>query len=411
LALLAWIFAPGSLRDKVPLEHKPVQYVLILLGLAIVTIPLGVWPGQSFEMVSQWYWKSVALFLMVVFWCRSIRDLRRVIWVCCIGASALALSGLSTGEVANVRFNAESKTYDANDLALYLVIVLPLLQYLFSTSRAALKFVLVGMLFACLYGIVLTRSRGGFLAFITVGALILWQSKVSRAGKIALVVMAMLVFGGLGSTVYWDRIQTMWNPVSEYDRTAGGRTEVWGTALKLLVTSPLGVGIGAFETAEGLSHEGYGKWSAAHNSFLQVGVELGVAGLLVYVLLIARTVRDLRRVQAAQPGLTRPAPGFGLIWRAGSQAPSPPLPERDTEDRDFKKNLGMMASALEISFWGFVVGGFFLSLGYSMILYTMLGASLACTRLARLPEMRRPTVTADALARAEDAGPLGSPHV
>src|SRR5436309_1818101 len=47
LAALSWVLAPGSLQDKVSLELKQVRYILALLALAVITIPIAVWPGKS----------------------------------------------------------------------------------------------------------------------------------------------------------------------------------------------------------------------------------------------------------------------------------------------------------------------------------------------------------------------------
>lgn len=349
----AWLLAPGSLQDKVPLQIKQVRYVLMLLGLAVITIPVAVWPGHSFEAVTGRYWKAVLLFLMVLYWCRSIQDARRMVWICCLGVVGLVVFGIFTGQTADERFHAGSNSYDPNDLALALVMVLPLLLYLFSVSGPGYKFVLAGMAFVCLYGVVLTRSRGGLLGLLALGALILTRSSLSRASKLVVVAISILVFGTPASTVYWDRIQTMWAPKTEYDRTAGGRIEIWKTGLMLMATHPWGVGIDGFTTAEGLSHGGKGKWSAAHNSFLQVGTELGIAGLAIFLLLLARTIKDLRRIQANVPVTA-----------------------------NYSNPVMVLASALEVSLWGFVVGGFFLSQAYNGLLYILLALSVACARLA-----------------------------
>jgi O-antigen ligase len=355
LTALAWVLAPGSFQDKLPAQLQPVRYVLILLALAVLTIPIGVWPGTSFEFLTESYWKTVLLFLLVLFWCRSVQDMRRLIWVCCLGAIALVVNGLLTGEVDDGRFNANSNMYDANDLALLLVMLLPFLLYLFSTSSGLIQIAVSGITIVSLYGIVLTQSRGGFLALVVVSMLILGRSALSRASKVTVVGVALLVFGGLAGSEYWDRIETIWAPRTEYDRTAGSRTQIWQTGLTIMATRPWGVGINGFGIAEGLSHGGTGVWLAPHNSFLQIGVELGVGGLIVFLLLIVRTLGGLRHIQAK-------AKEMPVL------APTP---------------LAALAAALEISLLGFVVGGFFLSQAYSALLYVVLALSAACTRITR----------------------------
>lgn len=377
LAGLAWLYSSGSFSEKVPFDVKQVRYVLALLGLAIATLPVAVWPGHSFEFVTQQYSKTVLLFLLVLYWCRSLRNIRGVIWVCCLGAIGSVVTGLVSGQVGDQRFNAGSLTYDPNDLAWLLVTILPMLVYLYYTSGAATRVLLAGMTFLCFYGIVLTQSRGGLLALLVV-CLLLWRRILPSSGTAGIAVMALVVFGVLAGSAYWDRIETMWDPRSEYDRTLGGRTVLWETGLALLIAHPWGVGIDGFVTAEGLSHGGGGKWSASHNSLLQVGVELGAAGLVVFLLLVGRTARDLRLVQSSP----RSSP-FWLANGADGITPNWDPPEPGTTEDSLRDGVPLLAGALEISLWGLIASGFFLSQGYSPLLYVVLGLSVACVRLAQ----------------------------
>jgi O-antigen ligase len=154
------------------------------------------------------------------------------------------------------------------------------------------------------------------------------------------------------------------------DDTGAGRTDIWKAGIQLLLTHPWGVGIHGYSTVEGLSHEGLGKWSTAHNSFLQIGVELGVIGLVLFVRLLIGTIRDLRilrRTHARQMGA-----------QAGYS----------TESDVTRHNPILLAVPLEISLWGFMVGGFFLSQAYSPLLYVILALSVACSRLCQLVQLQ-----------------------
>ena len=399
LAGLFWLLAPGPLQSKLFLEIKQVRYVLILLGIGVVTIPFSVWPGLSFDFVTNNYWKALFLLVMILFWTRSLKDIDRLIWIYCLGVTGLMISSLLfptevEGELR--RFNAGSFLYDPNDLAMVLVMMLPLVLYLFSTSRHVMRLLLLGVAFMCLYGVMLTSSRGGLVALLAVSSLILWRSSLSRASKLTAVAIAMVVFVGLAGPDYWDRMQTISNPTTEYDRTAGGRTEIWKTGLSILATRPWGVGIGGFDIASGLTS---GNWVAPHSSFLQVGVELGVAGFVVFVLLLSRTINELRQVR------------FGLQTPRSLPKTSPPLsPASGKDEEETLKHMAQLAGALEVSLWGFVVAGFFLSQAYSLVLYTVLGASLVCIQLARTAGIRRPTVMAGSMAAARDMMPLRSPQ-
>lgn len=384
LALLVWMHLPGKLSDKIPLRVPQVRYVMLLLGLGVITVPISSWPRHSLEFVTTMYIKIIVLFLLALSLCRSLQDVRRMVWASCGGATLLTLSGILTGRIFDRDHRDDlmgPATYDPNDLALVLVVLLPLALYLYSTAKWLGRAALAGMLLIFLYGLVLTQSRGGFLALLVVGALLVWRSPLARHNKIILAVLGVLVFGGIAGPSYWDRIRTIWDPQTELDRTAGGRTEVWKTGLMIMLTHPWGVGMDGFVIAEGLTHGGRGKWSAAHNSFLQVGVDLGIAGLVIFVRLLLETIKELRAVQRH--------PQYRPAW---VQSPAMLL-RRSMEPLLLTRRKGgvngdvgqlmLLASMLEISFIGFMVGGFFLSQAYGGILYFLIAMSLVCTRIAR----------------------------
>ena len=123
--------------------------------------------------------------------------------------------------------------------------------------------------------------------------------------------------------------------------------------LKLLLSNPiLGVGAGAYEIGEGLSHQGAGKWSAAHNSFIQVGAELGLPGLVAFVWFVARGFTNSRHAARAM------------------------------RRRQLWPRYQWLPEALTLSLLAYVVAGFSLSQGYSIMLYTLLAVATALRAMA-----------------------------
>jgi O-antigen ligase len=361
LAGLAWFLAPGSLRDKIPVDIRQVRYIIILFALSLITIPVGVWPSHSLEYVLQAYWKDVLLFLLILYWCRSLQDLQRMVWICCIGATMLVVSGFGSYGGGADRFMSGDQTNDPNDLAMLVVIVLPLMLYLFSVTRPIFKPVVIAMALVCLYGLILTQSRGGFVALLAVGLLMVFRKTLRPSLRIGVLAASLLVFAAGAGTNFWERMQTM----TLEDETGSGRTDIWKRGVRILVTHPWGVGIAGYEAADG---EAGGRYKPAHNIFLQVGVELGLLGGVIYILLLKRTVLELRRVQAI-PRTESAAKKSGAMAWATNPAP------RSTHE------IGPLAAALELSLWGFMAGGFFLSQGYSGAMYILLGLAVSCVRM------------------------------
>ena len=61
LALLRLVEGPRHVCGKNSIAHPVVRDVMILLGLGVLTIPLGVWPAHSLEYMFGVYLKIVLL--------------------------------------------------------------------------------------------------------------------------------------------------------------------------------------------------------------------------------------------------------------------------------------------------------------------------------------------------------------
>ena len=96
------------------------------------------------------------------------------------------------------------------------------------------------------------------------------------------------------------------------------------------------------------------KWSVSHNSFLQVGAELGIPGLIAFLVALGGAFRALRAVQR-------------------SPLPRPPGERSPPE--------AQLAQALSAALIGYMVGGFFLSLAYHDLLYTLLALIVALRKV------------------------------
>jgi O-antigen ligase len=105
--------------------------------------------------------------------------------------------------------------------------------------------------------------------------------------------MATWAYGGTG---FQHRMRTMVNLEQDYNTHDDmGRIAIWKRGLGYVVQRPVtGLGIDNFMMAEGLTlaeQERVGKWSGAHNAFLQAFTELGVPGGLVFLALLGYAVR------------------------------------------------------------------------------------------------------------------------
>jgi putative inorganic carbon (HCO3(-)) transporter len=134
--------------------------------------------------------------------------------------------------------------------------------------------------------LVLTQSRGGYLATAVAICLVLWLSRHWRlaSGVTTAVVLAAAIFLTLDSPNLSDAT----NPANWFFRL-----ELWHIALQMQADFPFtGVGMGSFNAVAERLYPLYSPNNpGAHNLYLQVGLDLGLPGLIAFlaILLIALT--------------------------------------------------------------------------------------------------------------------------
>jgi O-antigen ligase len=344
------------------------KLIVLLVVLAALSVPTSLWPGMSFDFLTKNLLPAVVLALAVVGAVGSLTDVRRFVWIQVIGATLYAAVILTRFDIGQDGRLGTLVYYDANDLGMLLVCSTPFMIYLLRHARGSIpRLFALGGLGLCLLTIVKTGSRGAFLGLIAVSLYLVFRFATvhltSRLLAVAAVVVALTV--GAGST-YWTAMSTLLNPTEDYNWVggeSGGRMNVWGRGIDYMEARPFtGVGLAAFPMAEGTlstlaSQQSYGrglKWSAAHNSFVQVGAELGVGGLLVFVAIMAMTFHTAARL--ARDALAR--------------APAEPA-------------IAGLAVAHAAAIVGYAVAGFFLSQAYGPYLYFVVGTVIGLDMVAR----------------------------
>lgn len=319
---------------------------LFLFFWMVMSIPLSVYPGNSFRFLTEYFWKVILMYVLILAYAFNYERMIRIIWAYIFGAGLLGMFYYSAVGIS--RRVEITTSYDANDLAFVVVIGFAFIFYrLFSTK--GFKKVIIGLLCVLmLFTIVKTQSRGGFLGLFVVTAVILLQlrklgTKYFMAGLVICLIGGSLL-SYMGDAQYWNRMSTIISFGEDYNLTEpSGRVAVWKRGLGVMVKNPLlGVGVSNFFTADGLSG---GKWLAAHNSFLEIGVDLGFPGLFCFCYIILNSLKGVRK-------------------------------------KSFFENKGAFSNHILtrcsiVSSWiGFIVTGFFLSMSYSLVFYFL--AAISC---------------------------------
>ena len=91
---------------------------------------------------------------------------------------------------------------------------------------------------------------------------------------------------------YLDRAYTVFTLKEKEGKSAETRVEILTDAWTILKEQPFGVGVAAFQVVR---KERFGRVQDTHNLYLQVATNLGVHGLVVFLVFIALMWRALRR--------------------------------------------------------------------------------------------------------------------
>jgi O-antigen ligase len=287
----------------------------ILDGLAHVTLPvrvapLSITPATTFLYLFRFIGYALAFL--------TIRDLSRRWtarrrWLAVIPLIAFAVLEAVLGFWQNAGGEEAEGTYvNRNHFAGLLEMVLPLaLAYGFALLRkrrsnriaagrrviqAAVVLIAAGAIFG---GLLCSLSKMGFVAglgglsamaaLIAAGRLHGWKRGVALAGVVALVLF-LLVF--LPSDELVARFGGL---TAERDAAAEGRWPIWRDTLHLIAAYPVfGSGLGTYATAF-LKYQTSivdRLFDFAHNDYLQLAAELGIAGFLLLAAVVLPVVAN-----------------------------------------------------------------------------------------------------------------------
>lgn len=346
LSLLLFAISPRHTRQA-PDKAVQIKYVLLLFVFAMLSVPLSYWPGGSLGYVTQVYIKTLIFFFLTINVVTKVSEINKIIWAIACSVFLLGIAALFAGD--DGRFSSSS-TYDPNDLAFVMVTFLPVIYYFAKQKTGMEKILLVGLMILMLIATLATASRGGVVGLAAISAVISVKHGKNVMQAILSLIVVFVIVNVFASTTFWERMSTMLNPEEDYNVTAtGGRLEIWKSGLKMMVKRPLtGVGVSAFEVAEGETHDGIGKWNSPHNSFIQIGAELGVAGLIIFYKLLKTSIKGIRSCRKTREGGNVPD------W---------------------------LLDGTEVAFYGYLITGFFLSQAYSPVLYLLVALAIIIQRL------------------------------
>lgn len=287
-----------SLMSKKRPVALPQNYLIILFLLAIfLSNIINDHPDAAVEQFI-FFLKRAAIFFMLLFIINSSQKLKWIINFIVLLTVFLVIQavyqsihgiGLAGQPLMpgyeDIRVTWIGMWNGPNVLCLLFVIALPFtLEFAFGPYSILWR--LINLFFTAIlsYGVYLTNSRGGFIAFLTIIPLYFWN----RFKKIYIIIIILILI--LPARYF---APSRMSELSSEEESFHQRSWLWEQGLNMTRENPLfGVGKGQFKqrTYERL---------IAHNNFVQNMAEMGLVGLFLYVGIIYLSFKGLFVAQRA----------------------------------------------------------------------------------------------------------------
>lgn len=368
LAIFAHIASRFKYNRPVMEFTRETVLVICIVIWAILTVPFSMWPGGSISYLLDFYLKTLMGFWLLANLVNTLPRLQAMAWGLCLMSVPLALTGVKNylggvyfeGGGGRVDGYTAPLTGNPNDMALMLNLLLPLSITLFlSNKRPVIRMIVAMIIGLNVLAVFMTFSRGGFLTLAVIVLAYCWMLRKRPERRWAFLVLFLaLVMTPFAPSNYIDRINTITN--IEDDETGSAQTR-WSDmiiATKYVLKHPLtGAGLGMNQLA--MNKERGAFVTAIHNVYLQYAVELGLPGLLLFLMLFKSCIRNV-----------------SLVRQRFIQA------DRYTE-------LFYLAEGIQISLIAFVVAAFFYPVGFHFYFYIIAGIAVAVKSICDAGERSR----------------------
>ena len=283
-----------------PSSHQ--NTILRPLWLFIVCLVLGLFMSEDFAASWNIFVDRLVKFaFMGVFAVAFVRGPRQLKWF--VAAFMLAwlkigqesFLGVLTGSLiwqnqGVLRLHGTTGLFQhPNSLAGLALGSLPFVYYLFPLMPLGGKVVLGVQGVLAIITVIYTGSRTGYVGLAFFLIFLLKDSRYKVRILSGLLVM-LLLLAQYAPAEYWLRFETIFTGVEIEGNSTGARKEIIQDAIEVLSKHPFGVGVGGFPAVR---YRYFGRSQDTHNLYLEVATNLGVQGLIVFLVFIYAMLKGL----------------------------------------------------------------------------------------------------------------------
>ena len=344
-----------ALEGNLSAPLTEVKLAVLFALMAVVNIPLAMSPGDAWQTFSGTFIRCVVMFVVLVNVVRTEARLKGLFYLAIGAAVFLSIGaineyrhGLASVEGYRVSGRGVGMFGNTNDMALFVVTVIPITITLFLVSRRKIGKILFGALAALmLASIVLSYSRGAFLGLVVV--LIFFALKLGRrhrAAIIAVILLLSIAFLFLAPGNYGLRLLSIFVPSLDPVQSADARRAELFRSIYTAIRHPFfGIGMGNYMSQMSL------RGIETHNAYTQVAAEMGLAALACYTMFVVSPLRKLGQIV------------------------------RETFNGRANSRYYYLALGLQASLIAYMVSSFFLSVAYLWYVYYLVGYAVCLRRI------------------------------
>ena len=300
-AFVALLASAGKAKRSIRDLPREGFYLLAIIGLMYFSAVLSpVWRGGAFSHTTDFskiFVAWVLTFLVVT----DFEKLRRIIFIQAVSVALIAVVSVIKGRGHERLLGVLGGIYsNPNDLAFAIVLSLPFCLAFVMTSKGVFrKLAWVAAVLVMLLALMMTASRGGFISLVVTGIVCLWYFGVK--GRRFYLIAATAVVGFVLLLTAGGKLKDRFMAVTGEGMDTSMENKAYGSfeerqflmkrAAEGIIHYPiLGIGVRTFPTYSGI-------WREVHMTYLQIGVEVGVPALVLYLLFFARGFGNLRKIR------------------------------------------------------------------------------------------------------------------
>ena len=348
----------ASREKKAMLWTRETILLLIFVGWMLFTTFFAFYPDWAWL---QWnkVWKIQMMVLLTALIITERQQLHWLIWVIALSLGFYGVKGgiftIVNGGAYRVQGPSGTFIGGNNELALALVMVIPLIRYLhLQETRRLFRLGLAGAMVLTGVAAIGSQSRGALLAMGAMGVF-LWLKSRNKIVTGIYMAVAVVIMGSVMPQEWYDRMETI--RTYDADRSAQGRINAWYTAFNVAKDRITG---GGFEMFQAPTFHQYAPNPSnvhdVHSIYFEQMGEHGFIGFALFMLL----------------GL--------LAWIRAQQ-----IIRQCKHDPD-KKWAADLAAMIQVSLIGYAAGGAFLGMSYFDLPYHLIIILLLAAKFTGLLE-------------------------